>query len=143
MSPLQRKLYATFTEDLLAQRSMANPLKAFAVCCKIWNHPDVLCKFLSKFFYDHGFVLSMLVWKLWYKSWWYKLSLFLRSSKEQFQWTFLSPSVLLLTLRNSWMTPGMANFMGLLVKIISCKEQNLKRGIKIPECYVLLPLILK
>ena len=42
MSPLQRRLYATFTEDLLGQRSMANPLKAFAVCCKIWNHPDVL-----------------------------------------------------------------------------------------------------
>ena len=61
MSPLQRRLYATFIEDLLAQRSMANPLKAFAVCCKIWNHPDVLCKFLSKFFYDHGFVHSFLV----------------------------------------------------------------------------------
>ena len=75
MSPLQRKLYATFTEDLLAQRSMANPLKAFAVCCKIWNHPDVLCKFLSKFFYEYGFVISILVWKLWSKSLWYKLSL--------------------------------------------------------------------
>ena len=48
MSPLQRRLYATFTEDLLGQRSMANPLKAFAVCCKIWNHPDVLCNFLRK-----------------------------------------------------------------------------------------------
>ncbi len=48
MTPFQRKLYATFTEDLLAQRSVANPLKAFAVCCKIWNHPDVLCDFLRK-----------------------------------------------------------------------------------------------
>eukprot|EP00093_Oithona_nana_P006012 06012.XXX_346757_342959_1 [CDS] Oithona nana genome sequencing. len=46
MTPFQRKLYATFTEDLLGQKSMANPLKAFAVCCKIWNHPDVLAKFL-------------------------------------------------------------------------------------------------
>ena len=48
MTPFQRKLYATFTEDLLGQKSMANPLKAFAVCCKIWNHPDVLAKFLRQ-----------------------------------------------------------------------------------------------
>jgi hypothetical protein len=48
MTPFQRKLYATFTEDLLAHKSVANPLKAFAVCCKIWNHPDVLCTFLRK-----------------------------------------------------------------------------------------------
>ena len=51
MTPFQRKLYATFTEDLLAQKSVANPLKAFAVCCKIWNHPDVLYNFLSKFIF--------------------------------------------------------------------------------------------
>ena len=51
MTPFQRRLYATFTEDLLAQKSVANPLKAFAVCCKIWNHPDVLCNFLSKYYY--------------------------------------------------------------------------------------------
>ncbi len=49
MTPVQRRLYRAFMEELLsAKRSVSNPLKAFAVCCKIWNHPDVLLNFLRK-----------------------------------------------------------------------------------------------
>lgn len=49
MTRVQRTLYGTFIQELLnKQRSVSNPLKAFAVCCKIWNHPDVLYNFLKK-----------------------------------------------------------------------------------------------
>jgi len=48
MTDIQRKLYRRFMEELLYNRCVSNPLKAFAVCCKIWNHPDVLHHYLLK-----------------------------------------------------------------------------------------------
>merc|ERR1719495_2633193 len=48
MTEIQRKLYSRFMEELITNRCVSNPLKAFAVCCKIWNHPDVLYNFLLK-----------------------------------------------------------------------------------------------
>ncbi|KAL7292363.1 hypothetical protein TKK_0013965 [Trichogramma kaykai] len=48
MTPHQRKLYDTFMNQVVKTRAVPNPLKAFAVCCKIWNHPDVLYHFLKK-----------------------------------------------------------------------------------------------
>ncbi|KAJ8984004.1 hypothetical protein NQ317_006857, partial [Molorchus minor] len=48
MKPFQRKLYETFMNAVVRTQAVPNPLKAFAVCCKIWNHPDVLYNFLKK-----------------------------------------------------------------------------------------------
>jgi hypothetical protein len=48
MTSFQRKLYDTFMNDVIRSKKVQNPLKAFAVCCKIWNHPDVLYNFLKK-----------------------------------------------------------------------------------------------
>ena len=48
MTPIQRRLYRRFMEELITNRCVSNPLKAFAVCCKIWNHPDVLHNYLLK-----------------------------------------------------------------------------------------------
>ena len=51
MTPFQRLLYKTFIKDLTeeSKNQVSNPLKAFAVCCKIWNHPDVLHTFLREY----------------------------------------------------------------------------------------------
>ena len=46
MTPIQRRLYRRFMEELITNRCVSNPLKAFAVCCKIWNHSDVLHNYL-------------------------------------------------------------------------------------------------
>ena len=35
MTNIQRKLYRRFMEELLYNRCVSNPLKAFAVCCKV------------------------------------------------------------------------------------------------------------
>lgn len=48
MTSFQRKLYDTFMNEVIRSKKVQNPLKAFAVCCKIWNHPDVLYNFLKK-----------------------------------------------------------------------------------------------
>lgn len=48
MTPFQRKLYDVFMNEVVRTKAVPNPLKAFAVCCKIWNHPDVLYNFLKK-----------------------------------------------------------------------------------------------
>nr|XP_018911323.1 PREDICTED: uncharacterized protein LOC109040022 isoform X1 [Bemisia tabaci]XP_018911324.1 PREDICTED: uncharacterized protein LOC109040022 isoform X1 [Bemisia tabaci] len=48
MTPFQRKLYETFMNEVVRIKAVPNPLKAFAVCCKIWNHPDILYNFLKK-----------------------------------------------------------------------------------------------
>nr|XP_004226079.2 helicase ARIP4 [Ciona intestinalis] len=47
LSQWQKKLYNTFIKQKMEGGSgnwcsSANPIKAFSVCCKIWNHPDVL-----------------------------------------------------------------------------------------------------
>ncbi|XP_049291487.1 uncharacterized protein LOC125768198 [Anopheles funestus] len=48
MTEFQRKLYSVFMNEVVRTKTVPNPLKAFAVCCKIWNHPDVLYNFLKQ-----------------------------------------------------------------------------------------------
>ncbi|KAJ3586450.1 hypothetical protein NHX12_012848, partial [Muraenolepis orangiensis] len=52
LSPLQRALYTEFMNRFQEAGNAGwlslNPLKAFCVCCKIWNHPDVLYEALQK-----------------------------------------------------------------------------------------------
>ncbi|KAF3696640.1 Helicase ARIP4 [Channa argus] len=52
LSPLQRALYKEFMNRFREAGNTGwlslNPLKAFCVCCKIWNHPDVLYEALQK-----------------------------------------------------------------------------------------------
>ncbi|CAB1336294.1 unnamed protein product [Coregonus sp. 'balchen'] len=52
LSPLQRALYTEFMNRFREAGNSGwlslNPLKAFCVCCKIWNHPDVLYEALQK-----------------------------------------------------------------------------------------------
>lgn len=48
LTKFQRQLYDKFMEEVVRRKAVPNPLKAFAVCCKVWNHPDVLYNFLKK-----------------------------------------------------------------------------------------------
>jgi hypothetical protein len=47
LSAVQKELYLAFMESIGAMQpgEKVNPLRSFAICCKIWNHPDVLHKF--------------------------------------------------------------------------------------------------
>ncbi|PAV77817.1 hypothetical protein WR25_01372 [Diploscapter pachys] len=51
-SPVQKELYKKFLiyagDELTQGNATFNPLKAFAACTKIWNHPDILAKTLQK-----------------------------------------------------------------------------------------------
>ncbi|UJR26103.1 hypothetical protein I4U23_007449 [Adineta vaga] len=50
LSSMQRQLYMKFLEAVGALSNTSdktlNPLRAFTICCKIWNHADVLYKFV-------------------------------------------------------------------------------------------------
>uniref|UniRef100_A0AAR2IR36 RAD54 like 2 n=1 Tax=Pygocentrus nattereri TaxID=42514 RepID=A0AAR2IR36_PYGNA len=52
LSALQRALYTEFMNRFREAGNTGwlslNPLKAFCICCKIWNHPDVLYEALQK-----------------------------------------------------------------------------------------------
>ncbi|XP_032825615.2 helicase ARIP4 isoform X1 [Petromyzon marinus] len=52
LSPIQRALYRHFMLRFQEAGSSgwlgSNPLKAYCVCCKIWNHPDILFDALQK-----------------------------------------------------------------------------------------------
>ncbi|CAG7717479.1 unnamed protein product, partial [Allacma fusca] len=58
MTPIQYTLYKEFIRYLREEHRdknadkdgspTANPIKAFAVCCKIWNHPDALYNVVKK-----------------------------------------------------------------------------------------------
>ncbi|XP_061899142.1 helicase ARIP4-like isoform X2 [Entelurus aequoreus] len=52
LSPTQKALYTEFMNRFREAGNNGwlglNPLKAFCVCCKIWNHPDVLYEALQK-----------------------------------------------------------------------------------------------
>ncbi|XP_041080298.1 helicase ARIP4-like isoform X1 [Polyodon spathula] len=52
LSPIQRALYTEFMDRFREAGNSGwlglNPLKAFCVCCKIWNHPDILYEVLQK-----------------------------------------------------------------------------------------------
>ncbi|KAM9859849.1 helicase ARIP4 [Aulostomus maculatus] len=52
LTPIQRALYTEFMKRFREAGNNGwlglNPLKAFCVCCKIWNHPDVLYEALQK-----------------------------------------------------------------------------------------------
>eukprot|EP00117_Sycon_ciliatum_P040167 scpid27693/ scgid5486/ Helicase ARIP4; Androgen receptor-interacting protein 4; RAD54-like protein 2 len=48
LSPVQTRLYATLADLLQSEgNNSVNPIKAFSMCCKVWNHPDVLHSVVS------------------------------------------------------------------------------------------------
>nr|VZI32103.1 unnamed protein product [Spirometra erinaceieuropaei] len=52
MSPLQRRLYSTLMNLIGAggayNFTQANTLRTYALCCKIWNHPDILWRVVEE-----------------------------------------------------------------------------------------------
>ncbi|CAH8484046.1 unnamed protein product [Dicrocoelium dendriticum] len=52
LSPLQRTLYAAFMRSLNSSGpsgwAQVNTLKTYAMCCKIWNHPDILWRAMEE-----------------------------------------------------------------------------------------------
>uniref|UniRef100_A0A5K3ETY3 DUF953 domain-containing protein n=3 Tax=Mesocestoides corti TaxID=53468 RepID=A0A5K3ETY3_MESCO len=55
MSPLQRRLYTALMNYIAVSSNMygsglptANTLQTYALCCKIWNHPDILWRVVKE-----------------------------------------------------------------------------------------------
>ena len=48
MTPLQKDLYRQQMSQFLENKSISNPINAFVVGIKIWNHPDIFLQFLQE-----------------------------------------------------------------------------------------------
>lgn len=59
MTPIQRTLYREFVKEFLHNYRVTNPLKFFAVCCKVWNHPDILFHLVQDKKHEEGLDIDL------------------------------------------------------------------------------------